>query len=82
MGLVIIDGEGAVLGFNVRHPIVSNGDFCCVVVGERCAVPRLLWEDLLTIVIVPFFVFVFIFLVSFLANKHVQYSTESYYIKE
>jgi len=25
--VVIVEGEGAVLGVNVGHPIVSNGDF-------------------------------------------------------
>jgi len=27
MGVVIIEGEGAVLRVNLVHPIVSNGDF-------------------------------------------------------
>jgi len=27
MGLVIVEGEGAVLGLNLGHPIVTNGDF-------------------------------------------------------
>jgi len=27
MGVVIVEGKGAVLGVNVGHPIVTNGDF-------------------------------------------------------
>jgi len=27
MGMVIVEGEGAVLGANVEHPIVTRGDF-------------------------------------------------------
>jgi len=27
MGVVIIEGEGAVLGVNLGRPIVTNGDF-------------------------------------------------------
>jgi len=27
MGVVIIEGEWAVLGVNVQHPVVTNGDF-------------------------------------------------------
>ena len=27
MGVEIVDGKGAVLGVNVRHPIATNGDF-------------------------------------------------------
>jgi len=27
MGVKIIEGEGSVLGINVRHPIGTNGDF-------------------------------------------------------
>jgi len=27
MGVVIVEGERAVLGVNVRRPIVTNGDF-------------------------------------------------------
>jgi len=26
-GVVIVKGEGAVLGVNLGHPIVTNGDF-------------------------------------------------------
>ena len=41
MGVVIIEGEGAVLGVNVGRPIVTDGD-CCIVVQERRALPKLL----------------------------------------
>ena len=27
MGVVIVEGEGALLGVNLSHPIVTNGDF-------------------------------------------------------
>jgi len=31
MGLVIVEGEGAVLGVNVGFPIEANGTFCVAV---------------------------------------------------
>ena len=40
MGVVIAEEEGAVLGVNSGRPIVINGDFCCVVVRERRALPE------------------------------------------
>jgi len=27
MGVEIVEGEGIVLGINVGHPVVTNGDF-------------------------------------------------------
>ena len=32
--VVIVKGEGAVLGVNVGHPTETNRDFCCIVVRE------------------------------------------------
>ena len=31
-GVEIVEGEGAVLGVNVGHPIVTNGGLCSVVI--------------------------------------------------
>ena len=50
MAVVIVKGEGAVLGVNVGHPIVTNGD-CGVVIlcreGGDAVFPKLLWDFLL-----------------------------------
>ena len=34
-GMVIVDGEGAVLEVNLGRPIVTDGDFFCIIVRER-----------------------------------------------
>jgi len=46
---MIVEREGAVLGMNMGRPIVTHR---CAVVRERRAVPRLLWEDLLLLLVV------------------------------
>jgi len=33
-GVVIVKGEGAVLGVNLEHPIVANGDFVAQLCGS------------------------------------------------
>jgi len=38
MRMVIVEGGGAVLGVNLGHPIVTNGDM---------ALPKLLWAVLI-----------------------------------
>jgi len=45
-GVVIIEGDGIVLGVNLEHPIVTNGSLCCLLVRQRRAFPKLLWEGL------------------------------------
>jgi len=45
MGVVIVEGEGAVLGVNVGHSIVTNGILC--VRGGDAAPPKLLRDFLL-----------------------------------
>ena len=44
-GVVIAEGEGALLWVNLGRPVATNGYFCCVEVRERRTVPKLLWED-------------------------------------
>jgi len=47
-GMEIVEREGAVLGINVGHPIVINGDFVAklfsTVRGGDAALPKLLWD--------------------------------------
>ena len=44
-GVVILEGEGTVCGeFGAFH--CYQRELCCVVVRERRALPKLLWEDL------------------------------------
>ena len=45
-------GRGS-YGVNVGRPIVTIRD-CCIVVRERCALPNLHWEDLLSIALHDF----------------------------
>jgi len=47
----IVEWEGAVLGVNVGHPIVTDG-ILCVRDGDA-ALPKLLWDFLLKIVQTP-----------------------------
>ena len=57
MGVLEWDGdrrrEGVVLGVNVGHPIVTNGNFVAylfsAVRGGDAAVPKLLWDFLFMI---------------------------------
>jgi len=46
MGVVIVEGEGAVLGVNVGHPILTNG-ILCVRSGDSLF-PNDFVEDLFT----------------------------------
>jgi len=46
MGVVIIEGEVAVMGVNLGHPIVTSGIFCMR--GGDAALPKLLWNFLLS----------------------------------
>jgi len=50
MGVVIVKGEGAVLGVSVGHAIVTNRDLVAqllsVVRGGNVAFPKLLWDFL------------------------------------
>jgi len=39
--------EVAVLGVIVGRPIENSGGLCCVIVRDRRALRKLLWEDLL-----------------------------------
>ena len=45
MGVVIVEGEGAVLEINVWNPIVINGILC--VRGDDAALPKLLSDFLI-----------------------------------
>jgi len=44
MGVVILEGERAVLGGNVGHAILTNGIF--FVRGGDAGLPKLLWDIL------------------------------------
>jgi len=44
MRVEIVKGKGAVLGVNVGHPIVTNGD--SAMRGGDAALPKLLWDFL------------------------------------
>jgi len=46
MEVEIVEGEGAVLGVNMGHPVVTNGILC--VRGGDAVLPKLLWDLLLT----------------------------------
>jgi len=51
MAVEIVEGEEAVLGVNVGHPIVTNGDFGVVILclkGGDETFPKLLWDFLFT----------------------------------
>jgi len=52
MGVEIVEGVGTVLGVNVGHPIVTNGD-CGVVIlcvkGGDADLPKFLWNFLFSL---------------------------------
>ena len=52
MGVIIIGGEGAVIGVNLEHSIVTNGDILSYLCESVTLFPNNFMEDLLLLVTV------------------------------
>ena len=42
--MVIVEGEGAVWGVNLQHPIITNGDFVASLCGSAYSDRAVVWH--------------------------------------